>query len=97
MQWMVRVYETGSEDFRNKMEAYLIEFYKDHSENKIGGGGGGAGAPPYSIYVAWTCNVVDLVDFKSFDNAFRYIFKYHTDQRLSKCQTHTHLHPGCLN
>ena len=52
MQWMARVYETESEDFRNKMEAYLIEFYKDHSENKIGGNGGGAGTPPYSVYIA---------------------------------------------
>jgi len=39
MQWMARVYETESEDFRNKMEAYLIEFYKEHSENKIRGTG----------------------------------------------------------
>ena len=71
MQWLARVYETTSESFRNKMEAELIEFYKDHCENKIGGGGANAGDPPYSVYVAWTNDEYVPVQQVEYEAAFR--------------------------
>ena len=54
MKKMAAVYETSSDDFRKKMEADLIEFYRDHVENPVGGGGGPTGIPPYTVYVVWS-------------------------------------------
>eukprot|EP01039_Chlorochromonas_danica_P002208 gene2208-2411_t len=47
MKHIVAVYVTESDSFRKKMEALLIEFYRDHVDNERGGGGGPIGSPPY--------------------------------------------------
>lgn len=73
MNSMAMVYQTTSHDFVRRMEADLVDYYRDHAENQCAGGGGGVGGEaPYVVYVAWTTDPHYIspvtVDFES---AFR--------------------------
>lgn len=48
---MIVLYETASQNKVKKMEAMLVDEYREYCDNSIGGGGGPVAGPPYYLYI----------------------------------------------